>query len=705
MTILIRDIMTKIDTVLSSEQKISEVWKQIIDKEVIGLPVVDQQENITGIITRDDLLTVGLEKDGTNAPVASIMRDDIFVLHEETPLEEVIALHEKVFPVVDSRGKPTGILDKSQIGLALFKEANRMLLQVETILDSAHNGIVAVDENGIVTIFNQAAEKITRRPKREAIGRHLSEVIIPQGLLDILKEGKTQLHHKFSVEYSAGTRVYLTNRSPIVENGRVIGAVGVFQDISEIEFISEELDSVKQLNSELKCIIESSYDGILITDAEGKIIEANQAHERITGIASSNIQGKSMQELVNKGIYSRSVVEAVLNRREPVTLIEKTTSHNHLLVTGNPVRNQSGEIFRVVINIRDITELNRLKEELEASRELSERYQSELTQLRGKLLNQEGLVFNSPQMQNLLETALRVAQVDSTVLILGESGVGKEVIAKLVHNNSKRNKEPFITVNCATIPENLLESELFGYERGAFTGANREGKPGMFELAHNGTLFLDEIGELPPAFQVKLLRAIQEREILRVGGSKPRSVNVRIIAATNRNLESLMQQGKFREDLYFRLNVVPLHIPPVRERREEIIPLVYTFKQKYSNKYKLKKEFSPEVFEAFLNYHWPGNVREIENVVERLLVTAPGSTITAKDLPPQFSTNSDSQSPEISVKGILPLKMAVMELERQLIVNALEQCGSTYKAARALKVDQSTVVRKVKRLKEKGLKL
>lgn len=254
------------------------------------------------------------------------------------------------------------------------------------------------------------------------------------------------------------------------------------------------------------------------------------------------------------------------------------------------MRDQDGNIERIVVNIRDLTELNELREQLKQTRELSERYQDELNQLRGRLLNQEGLIFNSPKMRELLQTAIRLAAVDTTVLILGESGAGKEVFAKTIHNNSKRKNGPFITVNCGAIPENLLESEMFGYERGAFTGANREGKAGMFELANNGTLFLDEIGDLPVGFQVKLLRVIQEREVLRVGGSKPRPVNVRILAATNRNLEAMVKEGQFREDLYFRINVVPLYICSLRERKEDIIPLAYAFKHKYEEKYGIRKK-------------------------------------------------------------------------------------------------------------------
>ncbi len=253
-------------------------------------------------------------------------------------------------------------------------------------------------------------------------------------------------------------------------------------------------------------------------------------------------------------------------------------------------------------------------------------------------------------------------------------------------------------MNCGAIPADLLESELFGYEKGAFTGANREGKIGMFELANNGTLFLDEVGDLPRDFQVKLLRAIQEREVMRVGGYKPRPINVRIIAATNRDLESLVREGRFREDLYFRLNVVPLQIPPLRERKEDIIPLAYNFKQKCSKQYKIKKNFAPEVYDTLLQYDWPGNVRELENIIERLMVTTPDQTITAGDISPYLFKDSARYSPEVSVRGILPLKEAVQQVERQLILSALKQYGSTYKAAKVLKVDQSTVVRKSMKL-------
>lgn len=701
---LIKEVMTKSTITLKPEQDALEAWRILINSKLTGIPVTDDEGKITGIVSRDEIVNAGPDILTGKITVQSIMEQEVYVLKQELPISDAWTLPGNVFPVTDQNDNVTGILDRSEVGHALFKKASQMFQQIETIMDSAHNGIIAIDESGTITMFNQAAEKITRRKKSKALGRHLSEIIIPHGLLDILEKGTFQSQHKFTVEYSSGnTHTYLTNRSPIIENGRVVGAIGVFQDISEFEFISEELSTVKQLNKELETIIESSYDGILVTDEHGQIIRANQAIERITGITTDLLHDMTIKELIETGDYSHSIVEAVIDKDESVTLSELTANRNHLLITGNPVHNQKNEIFRVVINIRDMTDLNHLKDQLEQSIALSERYHGELTELRSKLIAQEGMIVKSIKMKKIIEMALRLAHVDSTVLLLGESGVGKEVVAKTIHKHSKRKKGPYITVNCGAIPENLLESELFGYEKGAFTGANREGKAGMFELADNGTLFLDEIGDLPLPFQVKLLRAIQEKEITRVGGTKSRPVNARIIAATNQMLEKLVQEGKFREDLYFRLNVVPIKIPPLRERKDDIIPLTYSFKKHFEKVYGIEKEFSPQVFKDLINYLWPGNVRELKNVVERLLVTSPEQTIKSLDIPLDMAPQAQINPQEVTVRGIIPLKRAQLEMERQLIGAALKELGSTYKAAKALHVDQSTIVRKVNRLKENGL--
>lgn len=324
----------------------------------------------------------------------------------------------------------------------------------------------------------------------------------------------------------------------------------------------------------------------------------------------------------------------------------------------------------------------------------------EYARTRTMLLHKAGIIAYSPKMMELIDLSLRAAQVDSTVSISGESGVGKDLLANLIHDQSSRSLGPFVEINCGAIPVNLLESELFGYESGAFTGASRQGKLGMFELANGGTLFLDEIGELPLSLQVKLLRALQEQEFVRVGGVKVRKVDVRFITATNRNLEKMVEEGRFREDLYFRLNVVPLRIPPLRERKEDILPLVHHFQVRITQKFKVEKNFAPEVMRAFIEYQWPGNVRELENIVERLFVITPGQDIRGSDLPEKFLRVAPKNC--IRVTGLMPLREAVDEVQRLLIEEALTTFGgNTYQAAQALQVDPSTIVRKLAKLRER----
>ena len=569
------------------------------------------------------------------------------------------------------------------------------LKALDAILNSAHNGIIAVDEQGIITTINPAAERLTGCAGEKALGSYLPDVMVTTDLLEVVKTGQNQDSQKCQV---GRRRKFISNRTPIIMDGKIKGAVAVFQDIFELEKYSQELCSVKELNEELQTVVDSSYDGILVTDSQGKVLRFNDAFLRITGLTIEQISGRTMENLVADGIFSVSIVEMVKSQGTVTTLEKATPSGNCLMVTGNPVLNLAGDIARIVINVRNITELNKLRQELEQAREQSERYQYELAKLRTQVINKAGVIASSPQMVKMLELAWRVAQVNTTVMILGESGAGKEVIAEFIHNNSLRAGGPLIKINCGAIPENLLESELFGYESGAFTGANKSGKPGMFELANGGTLFLDEIGDLSYNLQVKLLRLLQDPEIVRLGGVKSRRVDVRIVVATNQDLEKKVSSGGFREDLFFRLNVVPLVVPPLRERREDIIPLIQFFQAKFHEKYKIEKQLSPETMEVLVNYDWPGNVREVENIIERLLVTVPEDWISLEHLPSHMRSDAICTEAVVSVKRIIPLKKAVLELERQLIVRAMDRYKSTYKAAEALNVNQSTLFRKMQKI-------
>jgi TyrR family helix-turn-helix protein len=343
--------------------------------------------------------------------------------------------------------------------------------------------------------------------------------------------------------------------------------------------------------------------------------------------------------------------------------------------------------------------LNLLKQELEKEQGLSQHYETQLKALKLKYTGSEKMVVTSTRMRNLIDMVIRLATVGSTVLITGESGTGKELIAETIHSNSARKDKPLIKVNCGAIPENLLESELFGYEGGAFTGAKKEGKPGVIELAAGGTLFLDEIGEIPFNLQVKLLRFLQSKEFTRVGGESSITVDVRIVTATNRHLLEMVQQKQFREDLYYRLNVVPVQVPALRERKEDIPALVAHFLQVFNRKYNMNKKISPGVVDNLMRYDWPGNVRELENLIERMVVITIKDIITTADLPSHLCDSTDLNSPYVMVSGIVPLREAVESVEKQLLEKAYAKYKTTRQMAKELKVDASTVVRKAAKYK------
>lgn len=660
-----------------------------------GLAVVDCEQVVVGILAKKQLPDLYLKNIPVDTPVGKIMCPEYNALLYTDTIDDALQIHGDLVVLEDWNGKYYGTVSRNYISRFIYSQAMRRIKEFDAAFSSAHNGILVINKEGVITGFNVAAERISKLKREKIIGKKLSEVNLPKGLLEVVQTGKSHIMERFVYN----DVVFVTNRHPIIEDGEVTGAIGIFYDISELESISEELETVKEINAQLHTLIESSYDGILITDNQGQILQANCAYQRLSGIEGGLLSEQNVNDLVGTSINLQTLTHLTCSRRRAVTIVEENPSGNQLLVTGNPVFNDKGEVIRVVINVRDLTELNRLRRELEQTRELKERYESELAELRNA--GNAGIVAKSKAMLTVLELAQRVALVDSTVLIQGESGVGKEVIAKYVHHNSNRQGGPFIRVNCCAIPENLLESELFGYEGGAFTGAKKEGKPGLFELAHSGTIFLDEIGDLPLTLQVKLLRVLQEREVTRVGGTKPRSVDVRILVATHRNLLQMVREGKFREDLFYRLNVVPITIPPLRERVEDIEPLTDVFLDKFNRRYNMDKTLHPEVISIFKTYPWPGNVRELENIVERLIVMVPGLEITV-DYLPHHLMEEKREGLNVLVDGIMPLREAVTKLESQLIEMAMKKYASSHQVAKVLEVDPSTLFRKIRKCKKLG---
>ncbi|MCB2294116.1 sigma 54-interacting transcriptional regulator [Clostridium algoriphilum] len=453
--------------------------------------------------------------------------------------------------------------------------------------------------------------------------------------------------------------------------------------------------------TELDAVIESSFDGIYITDGKANTLKINKSYETITGLQRKSMINRNMYDLEKEGYISKSATLMVLKNRKSNTIEQEFSTGKKVLVSSNPVFDDKGNISMVVTNVRDITELYELQDQLAKNMKLTEKYYSEIEAMRIQYLNLSDMIAQDKSMLDLLDVAKRVANVDTTVLILGETGVGKEEFAKFIYKNSMRKDKNFIKINCGAIPQNLIESELFGYVKGAFTGANKEGKMGLFEVADGGTVFLDEIGELPLDIQVKLLNVLQEGEVERVGAVKPIKINVRVLAATNRDLEGMTKEKLFRADLYYRLNVVPLTVPPLRERRGDIVPLIQYFLSQLNHKYNFEKSFTIEALNTLYNYSWPGNVRELKNIVERVIVMSSSDEIFQSDLPIQNSlTNIDKNG---GCEDISNLKDAVGKVEAKLISQAFDNAGNVRDAAKILGIDASTFVRKRKKYSGKDM--
>ncbi|MGU3369487.1 sigma-54 interaction domain-containing protein [Bacillus mycoides] len=439
---------------------------------------------------------------------------------------------------------------------------------------------------------------------------------------------------------------------------------------------------------DLQDVFEYAFDEIFVTDDKGIVVRVNSMCERHYQLSAKELVGKHVKELQKEGIFYPSATLEVIEKKRPVELVQTTKSGEYLHVRTRPVFDDEGNLRRVISYSRDLTELYQLRQKVEEMDNQLKTYKKELRET----YEHEGLIFKSIAMQKIIETIKKVSVVDSTVLVLGETGVGKSRLVRHLHEVSHRKNESFYEINCAALPTNLIESELFGYSGGSFTGANREGKKGLLESAHKGTLFLDEIGEMPLEIQAKLLQVLQEKTFRPIGGRELKKVDVRIVAATNRDLSTMVKQGTFRKDLYYRLNVIPISIPPLRERTEDILPLIYHYLQHFNKKYGRDVKLAPSTLQMFVGYPWEGNNREIENVIERIVITA-DDVVTIEDLPISMQEATVEQSGQ-------SLYRMLEEVERNIILKAYKTYGSSYKVAEFLQISQSAATRKIKKFIE-----
>jgi len=563
--------------------------------------------------------------------------------------------------------------------------------EIEIFLNSTHDAVIAINNNEIITIFNKAAEKLTEIRARDAINKKVVDVIKTTRLPIVLETGESELNQ---IQMLLDTEI-ITNRKPVYnDDGKIIGAIAVFRDISEVKELVEKITDLRSIKNTLKAIIESTQDAISVVDEKGYGMMINPAYTRLTGFTMDDVIGSYCTKDVASG---ESVHLKVLESKKPVSgaRLRVGPQKKEVLVEAAPII-VNGELRGSVAVIHDLTEINRLLNELDEAKSI-------IRNLEAKYCFDD-IIGEDFKFKKIIKKAKAAASTPATVILRGESGVGKELFAHAIHNESKRKNNQFVRVNCAALSESLLESELFGYVSGAFTGANKDGKIGLFEKADRGTIFLDEIGEMKISTQVKLLRVLQEREIVRVGGTKSISVDVRIISATNKNLEEEIKKGNFRKDLYYRLNVVPIDIIPIREHIEDVDLIVHKLIIKYNQEYgRSVQSISKNAINEIKKYNWPGNVREIENYIGRTIINMDfnDEIIEHKHLPLINVSNIniiDTSGIELDTLELkcINLKEASQEFERKYILNVLKKNGNNrILTAKELQISERSLYYKI----------
>ena len=691
---IVRDLMSKKLITLNAEVSLSDAARIFYENNIDGAPVVDDDGMLIGLLTKTHLIQAIAQKcDISSQRVRDVMTSKVFSLKDTTPADtlqqnNLLAKYGR-FPVVNANNQPIGFLTRTDMVRYLSEKSISMAEEFEAVLHSVSNGVIAINAAGNVTIFNPAAQTITGMKAENVVGRSINDVIPHTGLMRVLETGIVETPHKMK----AGNSQIMTKRSPIIKNNKIVGAVAIFQDVTELQKVASELEEVKDLKSTLDSIVNSIFDCIVVVDKNGIVTMMNEAYGEFLNIDPKKAVGKHITDVIEN---TRMHIVAQTGKPE-ICDMQKIGEHN-TVVTRIPIVKDgavTGAVGKMVF--RDVKDLRILARKLTSLQSELDYYKEELRKVQGGKYTIDSIIGSGEKIQWLKMIALRAAKGNSTVLVTGESGTGKELFAQAIHYASDRRHGPFIKINCASIPENLLESELFGYEDGAFTGARKGGKPGKFEMANGGTIFLDEIGDMSMPMQAKLLRVLQEREVERVGGTKTTPVDVRVIAATNQDLDAMMAQGTFRQDLYYRLNIISIHIPPLRERREDIPELCAALLGKINRSLQFDVAgVAPEGLRMLTEYDWPGNVRELENVLERSVnLMDDEGEILPEHLPPMMRRAAGKTEPSSAEKN-QELAGIMEDAEKQAIYKALEAAGGNRsKAAKILGIHRSGFYQKL----------
>jgi PAS domain S-box-containing protein len=638
------------------------ILKLLTETEVLHVKVViDRNLDAPGVILAQ---TEGIK---TGTDWKPFLSENIDIIIEVTGDEQVFQ------ELRNTKDKKTVLIPGSVAFLLarLLEEKEEFIVkyqnashQQELIFNATNDGMLVIDAKGFVSLFNRRAEEMTGVQRDQAIGRYVVEVIPESRLPQILETRRIETNQEMVL---GNGRKIITTRIPIIEeNGTLIGAFAVFKDITEVVNLAEEITDLKEIQTMLQAIIHSSDDAISVVDENGRGILINPAYSRLTGLTQEQVIGQPATADISEG---ESMHMKVLQTRRAVRGVPMRVgaSKREVIVNVAPII-VKGKLKGSVGVIHDMSEIKTLNRELNRARQIIRTLEAKYTF--------EDIIGSSEEMTLAIEQAKLGAKTPATVLLRGESGTGKELFAHAIHNASDRKYNKFVRVNCAAISESLLESELFGYEEGAFSGAKRGGKSGYFEEANNGSIFLDEIGELSANTQAKLLRVLQENEITRVGGTKPISINVRIIAATHVNLEKGIAKGSFREDLYYRLNRMPIHIPPLRNRKEEIPVLCGRLIQKINRDYGRNVEgVTQPAIHKLMHYDWPGNVRELENILGRAMIfmNYNETFINVHHLPDLRPTKTDNEPRIVVHNQIVQQDRSLSEMIEEYEVEIIQQ--------------------------------
>lgn len=677
-----RDLMQENPQTVYTSDSINTVIKLLAAYHLEAIPVIEKSNKLCGIITSTDILKMLSEHyQIPHITVEKIMTKNVIFVHLEDSLKEIYNINFQYIPVVDKTNQLKGLLSRNTVLSLSYKYMRSAKNALKQIAEISYNGVIIMDEHKIIRQINEPALSLLKITKEDAINHLADDLHFDNGLSEIMRSGDAQI----DISLQINGQIFIVSRAPIWSGFRIVGAVMTIKNDSEKEkALSAQIEQQKAELDHFNCIFESICQGIIAVGMDQQIRYANHAYEDIMGIAHDDLIGHDVQNAVEN-----SRVPVVLRTGIPEFGAIQTVNGRQVIVNRLPIF-KDGKIVGAVGQavFKNIEEVERL---LERNR------QALIANKHHKIHNPfgiatfENIIGRSVPLLHAKQLAAKVAITDTTVLIQGESGTGKDLFAQAIHSASNRNNAKFIAVNCAAIPAELLESELFGYDEGAFTGAKRGGKRGKFELAEGGTLFLDEIGDMPSPMQAKLLRVIQNKTFEHVGGEKSYTCNVRIITATNHDLQKLVTDGKFREDLYYRLHVVCIQVPALRERSEDIDELIENLMPDICTKAKVPfKKFSPEAVAILRKCLWPGNIRELINFLEQISATIDSALILPKHLPKELlseykidtSKNIDTQ----------------IEDERIRITEAIKTAsGNKSLAAKLLGIHRSTLYIKIKK--------